>query len=79
MVSFLLKVSGELMKRSGTLKGTRSPPHAVSARGALNSMREERSPFIILTLIIFLESNFLIFLPRTVIFVSISRLFTVET
>ena len=39
MVSFLLKVSGEPVKRSGTLKGTRSPPHAVDERGALNSIR----------------------------------------
>ena len=38
MVSFLLKVSGEPVKRSGTLKGTRSPPHAVDERGALNSI-----------------------------------------
>ena len=43
VVSLLLKVSGEPVKRSGTLKGTRSPPHAVDERGALNSMREERS------------------------------------
>ena len=42
VVSLLLKVSGEPVKRSGTLKGTRSPPHAVDERGALNSMREER-------------------------------------
>ena len=38
MVSLLLKVSGEPVKRSGTLKGTRSPPHAVDERGALNSI-----------------------------------------
>ena len=42
VISLLLKVSGEPVKRSGTLKGTRSPPHAVDERGALNSMREER-------------------------------------
>ena len=53
------------MKRSGTLKGTRSPPHAVDERGALNSMREERLTsifiievknvsFLIITLFLFL-------------------------
>ena len=42
VISLLLKISGKPMKRSGTLKGTRSPPHAVDERGALNSMREER-------------------------------------
>ena len=39
VVSLLLKVSGEPMKRSRTLKGTRSPPHAVDERGALNSIK----------------------------------------
>ena len=38
VVSLLLKVSGKPIKRSGTLKETRSPPHAVDERGALNSI-----------------------------------------
>ena len=42
VVFLLLKISDKPVKRSGTLKETRSPPHAVDERGALNSMREER-------------------------------------
>ena len=42
VISLLLKVNDEPIKRNKTLKKTRSPPHAVDERGALNSMREER-------------------------------------
>ena len=42
MVSLLLKISGKPIKRSGTLKKTRFPLHAVDERGALNSIKKER-------------------------------------